>query len=553
MTEETSILTGFSPEFLRDTGSLHSCLQMAGIGTWEFRLNNNLIFWDDECRLLFGVKQGNSISYSEALKIVYKEDLESVTQAVILALKGNNSGNYNMVFRIFSLEDGIRWINLIGKTYTDEYGKHTLFSGIARNITELKNNESLRLIQQETETALLGAIELAELGTWTLDLTTGIYQYSERLREWFGFKKDEIITTYKMQGAIDKRNWPLLDYSLSNAIKKGSTFRYDLEYKIKAYGTSQERIVHSQGKVFFDDAGIAIKISGTAQDVTIQRELQIALEQEVQERTMALATSNEKLAEKVLEVASTNADLVQSNQELEQYAYIASHDLQEPLRKIRIFSSRLLTKIDPEESQSLLKKIHTSAERMTMLIQNVLEFSKLLELHRERTNTDLNLIVATVIDDFELMIAEKHAVIEIDPLPFVEAIPIQMHQLFQNLVGNALKFSRPDVVPKVSIQCQVLEKDEAKTYVSPILPYAQYYKISFSDNGIGFETQYSDRIFEIFQRLNNREDYEGAGIGLALCKRIVSNHLGNLAVASEPGTGTIFSIVLPDKQKQKAT
>src|ERR1700712_5618448 len=134
----------------------------------------------------------DNITYSNALKVIHRNDVERVVQAVTRALNGNGSGKYNVVCRTVARQGAEeKWVNLIGKAYFDDHGKITLFGGIARNITELKNNESLRLVQKETEVTLLGAIELAKLGTWTLDLATGVYQYSERLRAWFGFDNDE--------------------------------------------------------------------------------------------------------------------------------------------------------------------------------------------------------------------------------------------------------------------------------------------------------------------------------------------------------------------------
>lgn len=238
-----------------------------------------------------------------------------------------------------------------------------------------------------------------------------------------------------------------------------------------------------------------------------------------------------------------NAELEQSNRDLEQFAYVASHDLQEPLRKIQIFSELSEKNIQyPEILKRYLQKINSSGARMTELIKAVLNYSKLSRLNKEFSEIDLNTIVANIKTDLELVIEEKKASIVAGQLPVIWANELQMHQLFLNLISNALKFAEKP--PQVTIAAVIVTGAHARKN-DGLKKDASYLEISVADNGIGFDPQYADQIFAIFQRLHSGSEYAGTGIGLALCKKIVENHDGVIAAESEPGKGSTFYIYLP--------
>ena len=238
------------------------------------------------------------------------------------------------------------------------------------------------------------------------------------------------------------------------------------------------------------------------------------------------------------------AELEMKNKQLEQFAYIASHDLQEPLRKIQTFIQVLEKKLgEPEARQKYFNKIDSSAKRMADLIQSVLNYSRLSQNEDELIPTDLNVILENVKGDYELQIEEKNAVIKSDSLPFVKGEPLQLHQLFANLIGNSLKFSKTD--PRITISSRTLQPDEIQKIKPSLDNTRRYVQLSFKDNGIGFEQQYAEKVFTIFQRLNSREEYSGTGIGLALCKRIVDHHHGHIEAVSTLGQGATFFIYLP--------
>ena len=244
---------------------------------------------------------------------------------------------------------------------------------------------------------------------------------------------------------------------------------------------------------------------------------------------MAIHHDITELVKASRELQKRNDELNISNQQLEQFAYIASHDLQEPLRKIQTFSSLAAeNKSDSDKVLSYLSRIDKSAARMSSLVRDVLNYSRLSNSAAEKEIVDLNEILGQVMQDFELVIQEKQASVTMDNLPAIEASRQQMLQLFGNLFSNSLKFC--DKLPRISIQCNRNE---------------HHYIITFLDNGIGFEQKYEAHVFEVFKRLHGISAYSGTGIGLAICKRIVDNHNGSIAVQSSPGIGTTFTIHLP--------
>jgi light-regulated signal transduction histidine kinase (bacteriophytochrome) len=242
-------------------------------------------------------------------------------------------------------------------------------------------------------------------------------------------------------------------------------------------------------------------------------------------------------------------ELDRSNKELEEFAYIASHDLQEPLRKITSFSERLKEKLPSNlepDVQLYLNRMLAATENMRTLIDNLLEFSRTSRNREPFAKVDLNNTLADVKADLELKIEESSAQIEANKLPVIDAIPMQMRQLFTNLFTNAIKFKKADQPPRIRITCRVLSNEEVDA--RHLRPNLRYYLISVSDEGIGFDQEYAEKIFQIFQRLHGKAEYPGSGIGLAICKKIADNHMGTIYSESVQGKGATFNIILPETQ-----
>lgn len=279
--------------------------------------------------------------------------------------------------------------------------------------------------------------------------------------------------------------------------------------------------------------------------------IQTALKEEIEIRKAAeraLQNANfvleDKVKERTSDLLQMNKELERSNAELQQYASVASHDLQEPLRKIIMFSYLIKEKfiVNTPEAQQYITKIIVSTERMRNLINDLLNYSK-LSATTHFTDIDLNEILQDTLNDLDLSIKEKNAQVIISELPVIEGIPGQIRQMFQNIISNALKFSKKEIVPEIEIWCEMVKEEPDAQDGNP-----ESVKIFIRDNGIGFNEKYRDKIFTLFQRLHAKDQFEGTGIGLAIVKKIIEKHNGHLNVKSREGEGTTFIIVLPVKQ-----
>ncbi|WP_306351010.1 CHASE3 domain-containing protein [Flavobacterium sp. '19STA2R22 D10 B1'] len=248
----------------------------------------------------------------------------------------------------------------------------------------------------------------------------------------------------------------------------------------------------------------------------------------------------------IIRLKQKNRELESSNAELASFNHIASHDLQEPLRKIQMFVSRIKDKDQKNFSESgreYFERIQSSANRMQTLINDLLMYSRTGKREKIAQRTDLNVLLDTVKQEMTQLIDEKKAVINAEQLPTIDVIPFQMQQLFTNLIANSLKYSKENEIPTITIKSEIVDSKDLKDEKFKL--HKKYYQISFSDNGIGFDQQYADKIFILFHRLHNKNTYYGTGIGLAICKKIMENHHGFIEAKGINGVGATFTIYLP--------
>jgi signal transduction histidine kinase len=280
------------------------------------------------------------------------------------------------------------------------------------------------------------------------------------------------------------------------------------------------------------------------------KRIQETLKEEIENRKQAQraveevnSALEEKVKERTIELLQSNKDLEASNAELQQYAFVASHDLQEPLRKIITFSNILWERYlsGNTEAERYMKKITASSMTMRNLINDLLNYSRLSSDHHF-TPTSLKDIIQETLSDLEISIAEKQADVEIGELPKAEVIPSQFKQVFQNLISNSLKFSKKDISPVITIRSELTDE---KSLYSPPDQNGQYVRIYVTDNGIGFKEEFLEKMFTIFQRLHLRGEYEGTGIGLAIVKKIIEKHHGIISATGREGEGATFIIIIP--------
>ncbi|HHN63734.1 MAG TPA: hypothetical protein ENK09_00025 [Nitrospirae bacterium] len=300
-----------------------------------------------------------------------------------------------------------------------------------------------------------------------------------------------------------------------------------------------------------------INISRTTISTIREKEMKILeakdrLEIEVEKRTAQLREVNEQLRKELVDrrraeerLKETAELLTRKNQELQEFVYIASHDLQEPLRKVMAFSDRLKSRysdVIDEKGLDYMKRMQNATERMQTFINDLLMYSRVTTKARPYEPVDLKMVFNEVVNDLEVKIQESRGRVEAEGLAIIEADPLQMRQLFQNLIGNALKFRKKSEPPVVKIKGVFLEPEDNGS--------GRLYRITVQDNGIGFDERYADRIFGVFQRLHGRNEYRGSGIGLSICKKIVERHRGRIMARSSPGEGSTFIVLLPEKQVQ---
>ncbi len=386
-----------------------------------------------------------------------------------------------------------------------------------------------RKIEEAEERARL-AIDVSQLGLFEVDLQSKTIIASPRLNEIFDISSS--TNQDRFIGAIHPDDLAAREEAYQQAFRTGV-----LQYEgriLRKDGTV--RWVRSRGKIFFDKGSQPVRLIGVSQDITEQKEFEEELNKQVKEHTS--------------ELVNKNAELERTNQKLEEFAHAASHDLKEPVRKIHFFTDRLKNQLKQatEEQRNTLERIEASARRMTLLIDDLLQYSYVSQPMLKKEAVDLNKKIALVLEDLELDVHQKKAIVEVHPMPTVMGYRRQLQQLFQNLISNALKYSKAGVPPHIVISATKKTCDEVRDLFTECLTGDDFHLITVSDNGIGFEQEDAERIFQMFQRLHGKTEYSGTGIGLAIVRKVVENHGGKIIASGRPGEGATFKIYLPVRE-----
>ena len=472
-------------------------------------VHNKEIFVSGKVKEVMGYTPEELLAMGEnvLLQLTHQEDIEVIARSLEDLVTHNNDSVGQAEYRFLHKDGSYRWLRTYYVVFKrDELGLPVELLGKTFEVT---SERETAIALQKREQQLLEAQALAHIGSYEWHIKEHRSVNTPEVYRIFGMDetaKSEEFMTHVHPDDVQK---------VKDALAKAFiTANYDCEYRYIKNGN--EKMIWSLGKVEFEN-GEAKKMTGTVQDITEIK----AMETELLEKTKQLE---------------------QSNKSLEQFASVASHDLKEPLRKISMFADMVMEEENDrlsKKSIDKLRRMQASSRSMMRMIQDILSFS-MLEAKQQKEKTNLGNIVKEVLDLLDEAIKEKKAEIFYDPLPDAYVIPSQLRQLFQNLISNALKFSKKQVPPKIQIQYKWTHEPFGN-----LKPDWKYLQLSVCDNGIGIEEEYLETIFDLFKRLHPKAEYEGSGLGLAITKRIADNHDGVITATSKPGDGTCFYITIP--------
>jgi hypothetical protein len=538
--QETTEKVGFLSELRDREDQLRFTIEAAELGTWDLNPATNRFVGNAKLKSWFGLHQNDEIELSAALENISDKDRPRVTAAIEEALNPGSGGQFDIEYTIIHPQTKQKIFVLArGKALFNADKIPYRFSGTLQDLTTVKQAYT-RL--SENEERLQVVVDASELGVWELKIGSDEIHYSGKYLDIFGLEHESVVHHSRMLGMLHPEDRPVRDLSFARSLENGKLF-----YQSRIVREdSTIRWIEVYGRVFYNGSGHPERVIGTLRDITEAKINQrILLDSEQKFRSFSHELEKQ-VRERTGELEQKNAELEKMNSELESFAYISSHDLQEPLRKIQILSSILTEKEAGSFSvagKDYIHRIQTSAKRMQVLIEDLLTYSRTTEKDRIFENTDLTEIVLDVLGGYKELIEEKHAVFDVAPLCRIQVIPFQFRQLLSNLIGNSLKFSRKDVVPDIRISAKIYSASDEVS--GPFKNSGAYCKLVISDNGIGFDQRYKDKIFDVFQRLNDRVEYSGTGIGLSIVKKIVDNHRGIIQAHGVPGEGAEFTIYLP--------
>ncbi len=499
-------------------------------GSWEFRAGDDFVVWTDGLFELLELDVQNYPDYRvpESFYSSFIPEPER-TEVVSQARKHLQEGTpyIEIEHSVITATGKLKYV--IFRMNTFIVNNAPLVMGMVHDNTQAIEEAKIRHEQvlelQSQHTQMEEAEAIFRFGSWSYHRDEGNFRWSQGMFKLMGLQAEDypssVVSLYFYRSFVHPEDAAAVDLYTDNVLRQRRTHYEHTHRMLDANG--ELKYVMLRASVEYDDSGNLLRAIGVTADLTEIQTYRRQLEKQVEA-------------------------LHKSNQELEQFAYVASHDLQEPLRKIKAFGERLEKKYSPlleKEGTFFIERMMNASQRMNTLIEDLLMYSRVSKQNEPFQQVDCNEVLANVIDDLEIKILQENAQILIeDKLPVLEAQGVHMQQLFQNLLENALKFRKPNENPIVHIKASLMKPEEVVKI--PLLNAKRtYYKFSIQDNGIGFEQLYAERIFTIFQRLHGRAEYEGTGIGLAICKKIVMTHGGYIEAIGEEDRGATVIFYLP--------
>lgn len=475
--------------------------EIAHLGSWELDLINDRLTWSDEVYRIFGLEpQQFAATYEAFLEAVHPDDRAAVDGAYSSSIREGRD-TYEIEHRVVRHANGeVRIVHEKCEHLRDLSGQILRSGGMVHDITERKQAE--QALRESEERFHCLADSMPQL-VWTALPDGTVDYYNQRYREYYEIKQVE-GAAWQWAPVLHRNDLETTVNAWQRSVKTGEI--YQIEHQVRMSGGSY-RWHLSRGVPVRDESGQVVRWFGTSTDI-----------------------HDLKLAEEQLKVYAER--LERSNRELEQFAFMASHDLQEPLRKIEMFGDLLLERAPSwnEQERDYVDRMRNASGRMRDMVEGLLQLSRITTQAKPFIPVDLSQVTSEVLHDLEGQIRLTNGRVNIELLPTIEGDALQLHQLMQNLIGNALKYHQPGIPPEVNVYAKHLSGKV---------------QILVEDKGIGFAQEDAEGVFQPFQRLVGRSQYEGSGMGLAICRRIVERHGGEISALSQPGRGTTFMVTLP--------